>query len=216
MTSTVQENQEDYFELEEVDLQSVFNKKVMILADETSHEDTLGDLAVISIIERMPYLYGTIFTQNEKIQDFYRRYVENNPDSVKIRESYLYRRYTFLINKKIFKDNTYILLDNYQYSQQQYNNLIDSITKHNLLCMFMYPSIVVDDRLKFDYFFITSYLDKSSILSIFVNYVQKWEYFKSFEDFYELIVECNDQGVVIVVEIKYKKVLCYDPSTGSD
>jgi hypothetical protein len=82
-----------------------------------------------------------------------------------------------------------------------------------MMSIFIYPYILQEDTLSFDYYFITSYLDKASIEYLYntYNYFIK-EKFKTFEEFYMLITECNDQDIVIVIDVKYKKILCYDLS----
>ena len=202
---------EEFVELEELNTIELFNKKIMVLCDDVITEDTLADLAIINIIDSQPYVFGTIITTGDKISDFYKRFIENNPDSDKIKIGYLYRRYTFLINKKIFKNNTYFLLDNYSYSQQQLQSIISKINDANMMSIFSYPYIIKDDSINYDYYFITCYTDKESIQYIYNNFVKK-ENFKEFLDFFTIIIDCIDNEIVVVIDVNNNKILAYDMS----
>lgn len=156
------------------------NKKCFIIGDICTGKSTL-------IENFMKYLNikGTIFTDKNHMNTFYSNY---NPMNI-------YKRYTPLLNQRLFINNTCIILDNYQVYKPIYLEIIQNIIKKNMLLLIAYTSFI--DFIEFDYIFICKLTNDNEILNI-----QQQEYIKkyyTFEEFKSIINECvNDTDILII------------------
>lgn len=210
------DNSLDHFEFEEIDNESLFNKRIFILTTEYQNEDTFSDEIIINIIENQPYLFGTILSNSSKIDNFYKKYTiddvtnGNDPHISKIKESFIYKRYTFLLNKKIFKDNSYMILDSYMCSKAQFCEINKNLKDKQMMVLFSYENTL---DVEIDYIFICSYQNKETLEQLYDKYHELFKIIEivNFEEFYDLICCCVDDKISIIIETTKKnpKILCY-------
>lgn len=179
-----------------------YNKKIMILGNSFINEESFADKIIIDIITNLNYKSGAIITNAEKIKDFYSMYSDTNE---KIKPEFLYKRYTFLLKNRIFRENHYLVLDNYVLNSQILNEICENLTG-KMLSLFYYPYFIKNIDF-FDFVILTNTVDSLNLSLIYK--IIKTNYDLSFDEFYKLVEDLTDDSISLVVNIKKIKMYLY-------
>lgn len=185
--------------ISEVSYEKFFNKKIMIVGNQLINEDSLAERILFDIILAQPYINGSVLANKNKIDDFY---LKCGDITTKVNMSSCYKRYTSLLDSRLFKDDVYFVADNISLSDEAIAEITYKMNGKKMMAIFYYPYIV--KNVNFDYIIITESTD--DILLEEAYEIIRDNYPFDYEGFREIVENFIDSENVVVIKTETKKI----------
>lgn len=171
------------------------NVKIMIVGNETFNHDSPIDKFILDLIKHQGFQSGSVLSHVNKVDQYY-----SYCCSMSLCSMSLYKRYSAVLKNRIFKDDTYFILDNLVLLDEVFKEIQDNLHNKHMLAIFYYPSIV--PYINLDYMILTESTD-DYIMQIAYDTV-KGNYDIPYESFVEIIQDFINEKYFAVVKYKNK------------
>lgn len=176
-------------ELEDFDLERLNSKNTcLILGDSESGRSTL--IKTIIKTDNLPFVTGIVCTDSTHSVSFY-------PDFLP--QICIYKRYSTLLASRCYQDNTYLILDDYYYNKEKYNEIFESAKPKNMMLLVSLKKFT--DFTDYNYIFILKYSDHKELFRVYESYPYIKKFF-TFEQFIHLVNMCTEEHDILIFSCK--------------
>jgi len=174
----------DYFDDTLLNTEKGMN--ILVLGDKKSGKSTL----IKTIVKKMNKIFknGNVCTDSNHYNNVYSEFldIEN-----------IYKRYSTLISKRCFINNYYLILDDYYYSKNSYNEVFSKIKSVNMNLVIGIGRLT--DFKDYCYIFICRFTNKKELEKVYKYYIDKLNIFNELQDFINFVnLTTTDYDTVVI------------------
>ncbi len=175
--------------LDEFDFDRLNHKSLcLILGESGSGKSTLIKNIITHV--KLSFVCGIVCTDSNHSDSFYPNFIP---------QICIYKRYSSLLATRCYQDNTYLILDDYYYNKEKYNEIFESTQSKNMLLLVSLKKFT--DFTDYNYIFILKYTNQKELYTLYNVYPYLKKFF-TFEQFIHLVNSFTEDHNVLVFSCK--------------
>ena len=176
-------------ELDDFDIKRLNNKSLcLILGDAGSGKSSL--IKEIITNKSLPFVCGIVCTDSTHSESFYPTFLP---------QICIYKRYSTLLASRCYQDFTYLILDDYYYNKEKYNEIFENTQSKNMLLLVSLTKFT--DFNNYNYIFILKYTNQKELFNLYNAYPYIKKFF-TFEQFIHLVNSFTEDHSILVLSCK--------------